>query len=104
MLVISSYMLTRAVWLLDKVEDAKARAAVKAQIDADKKARAEKAAREKAMREGRAEAEQPASASSAPAQPKPTTASKDYKETRLQIRMASGGQPWTTTLSSDAST
>jgi hypothetical protein len=28
---------------------------------------------------------------------------KEFKETRLQIRMASGGQPYTTTLSSDAS-
>ena len=32
--------------LLEKLEDAKARAAIKAQIEADKKARAEKAARE----------------------------------------------------------
>ena len=36
----------------EKIEDAKARAAVKAQIEADKKARAAKAAREKAAREG----------------------------------------------------
>ncbi|KAF6761783.1 hypothetical protein DFP72DRAFT_1151776 [Ephemerocybe angulata] len=37
----------------EKVEEAKARAAVKAQIEADKKARADKAAREKAIREGK---------------------------------------------------
>ncbi|KAI0358218.1 hypothetical protein OH77DRAFT_1421525 [Trametes cingulata] len=88
----------------EKLEDAKARAAVKAQIEADKKARAEKAAREKALREGKALPEQ----SAAPAAPAagsstaPKTASKDYPETRLQIRMASGGQPYTTTLPSDA--
>ncbi|KAL0953986.1 hypothetical protein HGRIS_005144 [Hohenbuehelia grisea] len=87
----------------DKIEDAKARAAVKAQIEADKKARAEKAAREKALREGQPLPE----AASSQATPSATSASsgiagKDFKETRLQIRMASGGQPYTTTLSSDA--
>ncbi|KAI0675571.1 ubiquitin-related domain-containing protein [Trametes maxima] len=87
----------------EKLEDAKARAAVKAQIEADKKARAEKAAREKALREGKTLPEQstpaagPSAASSAP-----KVAGRDYPETRLQIRLASGGQPYTTTLSSDA--
>jgi len=88
----------------EKLDDARARAAVKAQIEADKKARAEKAAREKALREGK-----PLPDSSAPAAaPAPVpaaasgTAGKDYPQTRLQIRMASGGQPYTTTLSSDA--
>ncbi|KAI0730979.1 ubiquitin-related domain-containing protein [Earliella scabrosa] len=90
----------------EKLEDAKARAAVKAQIEADKKARAEKAAREKALREGKP-FEPSASGSSAPApaaatSTAPKTAGKDYPETRLQIRMASGGQPYTTTLPSDA--
>ena len=33
----------------------------------------------------------------------PAAASKDYKETRLQIRLASGGQPYVTTLSSESS-
>ncbi|KAF4569543.1 hypothetical protein EYR40_008520 [Pleurotus pulmonarius] len=88
----------------DKIEDAKARAAVKAQIEADRKARAEKAAREKALREGREIVDAPSS--SGPAQSAASSSSgvsgKDFKETRLQIRMASGGQPFTTTLSSDA--
>ncbi|EJF64427.1 hypothetical protein DICSQDRAFT_81696 [Dichomitus squalens LYAD-421 SS1] len=90
----------------EKVEDAKARAAVKAQIEADKKARAEKAAREKALREGKPlpDAVEPAStASTATASaPKAGLAGKDYPETRLQIRMAKGGQPYTTTLPSDS--
>ncbi|KAJ8489230.1 hypothetical protein ONZ45_g13664 [Pleurotus djamor] len=90
----------------DKIEDAKARAAVKAQIEADKKARADKAAREKALREGRdlpSDASTSATPPSRPAASAPSgVAGKDFKETRLQIRMASGGQPYTTTLSSDA--
>ncbi|KAI0940721.1 hypothetical protein AcV7_003025 [Taiwanofungus camphoratus] len=88
----------------EKLEDAKARAAIKAQIEADKRDRAEKAAREKALREGK-----PVPGSSAPAASTPAaaliaskTAGRDYPETRLQIRLASGGQPYTTTLSSDA--
>ncbi|KZT59107.1 hypothetical protein CALCODRAFT_431520 [Calocera cornea HHB12733] len=91
----------------DKIAEAKAKAAVKAQIEADKRARAEKAAREKALREGKVydaaagPAVQPTAAAAA------TSANagvkgKDYPETRLQIRLASGGQPYTTTLSSDA--
>lgn len=92
----------------EKIEDAKARAAIKAQIEADKKARAEKAAREKAIREGRAYPEsstaQPAAAPK-PSSPAAATglAGRDYPQTRLQIRLASGGQPYTTTLSSDSS-
>jgi len=39
------------VFFLDKIADAKARAAVKAQIEADKKTRAERTAKEKALRE-----------------------------------------------------
>ena len=90
----------------EKVEDAKARAAIKAQIEADKKARAEKAAREKALREGKTYTESaPAASSSAPAAASASSgvAGKDYPQTRLQIRLASGGQPYTVTLSSDAS-
>ncbi|CAL1714413.1 unnamed protein product [Somion occarium] len=87
----------------EKLDDAKARAAIKAQIEADKKARAEKAAREKALREGRTYPEAAAPVAPAPAASAPTgTAGKDYPQTRLQIRLASGGQPYTTTLSSDA--
>ncbi|KAK0239326.1 hypothetical protein EDD85DRAFT_829883 [Armillaria nabsnona] len=92
----------------DKIEEAKAKAAVKAQIEADKKARAEKAAREKALREGKpitdnlsttapAASTTPAAASSSSG-----VKGREFKETRLQIRMSSGGQPYTTTLSSDA--
>jgi hypothetical protein len=91
----------------EKLEDQRARAAIKAQIEADKRERAEKAAREKALRDG-----QPLPTSSQPAvQPGATTAAaaassgtagKDFKETRLQIRLASGGAPLTTTLPSDA--
>jgi hypothetical protein len=104
-------LLTECIVSLDKIEDAKARAAVKAQIEADKKARAEKAAREKALREGRpitdnmasepASAQQPAAAAAAPS----GVAGKDYKETRLQIRLqgnVSGG-PYTASLDSEKS-
>ncbi|KAI0714153.1 ubiquitin-related domain-containing protein [Cerioporus squamosus] len=89
----------------EKLEDQRAREAVKAQIEADKKARAEKAAREKALREGKPLPDASAHASTsapaaAPAAPKGP--GKDYPETRLQIRMASGGQPYTTTLPSDS--
>ncbi|CCM02662.1 uncharacterized protein FIBRA_04766 [Fibroporia radiculosa] len=87
----------------EKLEDAKARAAIKAQIEADKRERAEKAAREKALREGKPVPGSSTSASAAaPATSTPKTAGRDYPETRLQVRMASGGQPYTTTLSSDA--
>jgi len=88
----------------DKIEDAKARAAIKAQIEADKKARAEKFAREKALRHGEEIVDAPASAptTSGSTAPASAVASKDFKETRLQIRMSTGGQPYTTTLSSDA--
>jgi len=88
----------------DKIDDARAKAAIKAQIEADKKARAEKFAREKAIREGQPVPDNAASTSAAPAAAAPASgiAGKDFKETRLQIRMAGGGQPYTTTLSSDA--
>jgi hypothetical protein len=89
--------------LSEKLDEAKARARVKAQIEADRKERAEKAAREKALREGVALPQEPAATSSVAAPPKPTVAGKDFPETRLQIRMANGGQPYVTTLSSDAS-
>ncbi|KAH0836830.1 ubiquitin-related domain-containing protein [Lanmaoa asiatica] len=94
----------------DKIEDAKARAAVRAQIEADKKARAEKAAREKALREGRpiVDASTPSvtpaatSASNNDNSGSGTVAGKDFKDTRLQIRLASGGAPYVTTLPSDS--
>jgi hypothetical protein len=96
-----TYLPTRR---LEMAEEARAKAAVKAQIEADKKARAEKAAMEKALREGRA----PPGANAPVNVPKPAaaaaagTAGRDFKDTRLQIRMSTGGSPLTTTLSSDA--
>jgi hypothetical protein len=84
------------------LEDAKAKAKIKAQIEVDKKERAEKFAREKAIRDGTAIPQEAAASTAAPSVPKPTVAGKDFPETRLQIRMASGGQPYVTTLSSDA--
>ncbi|KAJ3717744.1 ubiquitin-related domain-containing protein [Lentinula raphanica] len=88
------------------IEEAKARAAVKAQIEADKKARAEKAAREKALREGRPIEDVGSSTSTPPPVQSSSSASgvagKDFKETRLQIRMSTGGQPYTTSLPSDS--
>jgi UBX domain-containing protein 1/4 len=98
--------------LVEKLEDAKARAAIKAQIEADKRERAERTAREKALREGRPITDNMAGQPSAPAVSAPSAgaaggstgvAGRDFKETRLQIRMANGGQPYTTTLPSEAS-
>ncbi|KAF8720831.1 hypothetical protein AX14_010685 [Amanita brunnescens Koide BX004] len=88
----------------EKAEDARARAAIKAQIEADKQARAEKAAREKALREGQAEPMTSAVQSTPAAAARATQggSTKEFKETRLQIRLASGGQPFTTTLPSEA--
>ncbi|KAF8141421.1 ubiquitin-related domain-containing protein [Boletus edulis] len=92
----------------DKIDDAKARAAIRTQIEADKKARAEKAAREKALREGRpiVDALPAASSTAPPATPAASSSGavsgKDFKDTRLQIRLASGGTPYVTTLPSDS--
>nr|KIR88093.1 hypothetical protein I308_01145 [Cryptococcus tetragattii IND107] len=85
----------------EKLEDRKARAAIKAQIEADKRERAEKAAREKALREGKAI---PTSSSPVPTiVPKADTGMKSSEnpETRLQIRLATGGAPMTKTFPSD---
>jgi len=76
----------------EKLEEAKAKQRVREQIEADKRARAEKAAKEKALRDGQpvpesqsqtpsaAAAASSSSSSSAPA------AKKEYTETRLQVR------------------
>ncbi|GAB1518254.1 hypothetical protein RhiTH_001313 [Rhizoctonia solani] len=89
----------------DKLDDAKAKAAVRAQIEADKKARAEKAAKEKALREGREYQQPPVSgvggATSASAAA-PGAKSSESPSTRLQIRLSSGGAPLTTTMASDS--
>ena len=99
---------------IEKENDKKALATIKAQIEADKRDRAQKAAQEKALREGGTAAAAAAAASSssasapavAAAAPAPATSSipgREFKETRLQIRLASGGQPLTTTLPSGSS-
>jgi hypothetical protein len=87
----------------EKADDAKAKAAIKAQIEADKRARAEKAAKEKAEREGKVYESQASTSTSAPAAAAVAASAvkgSDYKDTRLQIRLASGGQPLVTTLPS----
>ncbi|KAF8075168.1 ubiquitin-related domain-containing protein [Lyophyllum atratum] len=93
----------------DKIEDARAKAAIKAQIEADKKARNERFAREKAIRDGlpipggeSAPTPAPAAAVAASTPASAGVAGRDYQETRLQIRMSTGGQPYTTTLPSGA--
>jgi len=77
----------------DKLEDAKAKERVREQIEADKRARAEKAAREKALREGQpvpesqSQTQPPTASSSAGAGPSSSApaAKKEYTETRLQV-------------------
>ncbi|WFD07590.1 hypothetical protein MVES1_002957 [Malassezia vespertilionis] len=90
---------------LEKIEDvstathsqqARARDRVRAQIEEDKRARADKAEREKAMREGRADPVVQSAPASAPAVQKPSLAT----ETRIRVR-APGGM-WTGTFSVDA--
>ncbi|KIO19302.1 hypothetical protein M407DRAFT_246220 [Tulasnella calospora MUT 4182] len=100
-----------------KMDEAKAKAALKAQIEADKRERAEKAAREKALREGsdyflgklrfsdnvpgRSSIPTPA-ATSQPAASASTVKGSEYKDTRLQIRLLAGGAPLIATLLSDS--
>ncbi|KAH9074926.1 ubiquitin-related domain-containing protein [Lactarius deliciosus] len=87
----------------EKEDDKKALAAIKAQIEADKLQRAQKAAQEKALRDGAAPPADAAGSSTPSAAPAPTSVpGREFKDTRLQIRLASGGQPLTTTLPSDS--
>jgi hypothetical protein len=92
---------------VEKENDKKALAAIKAQIETDKRERAQKAAQEKALREGgttaAAAASAPAPAVAAAAPATSSIPGREFKETRLQIRLASGGQPLTTTLPSVSS-
>ena len=86
----------------------KALAAIRAQIEADKRERAQKAVQEKALRDGKATARGPATATitATASTAAPVTSSlpgREFPETRLQIRLASVGVPITTTLRSDAS-
>ncbi|GAA5827749.1 hypothetical protein JCM11251_007654 [Rhodosporidiobolus azoricus] len=83
----------------EKADDVAARNRIKAQIEADKQARAAKTAREKALREGRNpdEAASSVSSSSVPSAtaPQPSTATssgekKTYDTARLQIRVPNG--------------
>lgn len=90
----------------EKIEDAKAKAKIKAQIEEDKKARAEKFAKEKALRDGTALPGE--SSATAPSGPKPPAANAvsaastaNKKETRLQIRLPTGNPVITTRQSED---
>lgn len=73
--------------------------AVLLQIDLDKKARAERNAREKALREGRAPPPVVETPAAAPSSSTPGE-KKVYTTTRLQIRLPSGGPPLVTTVES----
>ena len=91
----------------EKLEDARAKARIKAQIEEDKKARAEKFAKEKALRDGTALPGE--SSATAPSGPKPpaantpsaSSASANKKETRLQIRLPTGNPVITTRQSEE---
>ncbi|WWC62199.1 uncharacterized protein I303_104794 [Kwoniella dejecticola CBS 10117] len=85
----------------EKLEDAKAKAAIKAQIEADKRERAEKAAREKAIREGSSSTTQTPPAPVNVAKPAAGVSSSDNPQTRLQVRLSVGGQPLTKAFPSD---
>lgn len=92
--------------LLDKLDEAKARVKVKAKIEQDKRERAEKFAREKAIRDGTAPATSLTSvgnvSNEATTEQKPAAGSSsksDSPQTRLQIRLPYG-QPIITTRES----
>lgn len=84
----------------EKEDDLAARKRIKEQIEADKRERAAKAAREKALREGRnpdlpESGAAPAAAAAAAAPPPPSAAAasgekKTHDSARLQIRVPSG--------------
>lgn len=80
----------------EKMDDIAAKARVKAQIEEDRKARAEKAAHAKAMREGTALPGAAQTPAPPPAAPRASTAT----EARLRVR-APGGQ-WTGTMAATA--
>jgi len=83
----------------DKLSEAQAKARVKAQIEEDKKARAEKAAKEKALREGKTVPTGPPEPVAAVASSSGSS-SKTHTSARLQIRLPNGGQPLTMTFES----
>ena len=71
----------------DKLDDAKAKERVRQQILADKKARADKAAKEKALREGGPVDVGAVAGGAAPPDRKPAAAASTAATTRLQIRV-----------------
>ncbi|WRT66668.1 uncharacterized protein IL334_003628 [Kwoniella shivajii] len=85
----------------EKLDDQRAKAAIKAQIEADKRERAEKAARDKAIREGGSSAAQTPPAPASVAKPAAGVSSSDNPQTRLQVRLSIGGQPITKAFPSD---
>lgn len=79
----------------EKEEEKLARARVKAQIEADKKARAEKAEREKMLRLGGNGSQEslkilPSSSSQEPIPVAPVVSAQGYSDARLQIRLPNG--------------
>lgn len=82
----------------EKVEDAAFKARIKAQIEADKRERAEKAANDKAIREGRPTTSTTNTTPTNTAAPK--VAASSSNEARLRVR-APGGT-WIGTLPADA--
>lgn len=87
----------------EKMEDIKARQRIKAQIEADKRERAEKTAREKAIRDGTplpTNGEDMKSGPRPPASNAPIAGASKKAETRLQIRLPAG-TPLTTTAKSE---
>lgn len=83
-------------------QQAEAKKRVREQIEADKRERAERAAREKALREGRTDEAMPAqqpSAAAAAAAARPVAPASASNESRLRVR-APGGT-WMGTLTAD---
>lgn len=76
---------------IDKIDDLKAKAAVRAQIEADKAARALKSAREKAIRDGQPVPTAPSTSAPAPAARASASTSNGDGTTRLQFRLMGGG-------------
>lgn len=83
----------------EKQADLEAKKRVREQIEADKRERAEKAAREKAFREGKIEAATPANAD-VPIRSIPNAPASSSLEARIRVR-APGGM-WTGTMPADS--
>jgi hypothetical protein len=74
----------------EKEEEKLAKARVKAQIEADKKARAEKAEREKLLRQGQPGPADISGSSAAATAAVPVVSLQGYSEARIQIRLPTG--------------